>query len=134
MLTPEQIARLTGGGECPDHWHPQDREPTIDTLRRLQQLEIVVTVTAALNMQTDSNSRNRNADIVRCDTTAGAFAVTLPKSLGNGRRVTISRVAGANNVTVSAQGGETVSGTTTLSSSFAPRTFKAISTLAWEEV
>lgn len=134
MLTPEQELRLIGGGDSPDHYHSSDREPTIDALRRLQQLEIVVTVTAAMNMATDTNSRNRNADIVRCDTTAGAFAVTLPDAKSTGRRVTISRVAGGNNVTVAAQGGETVQGTTTLSSSFSPHTFKDMSATAWEEV
>ena len=133
-MTPDQESRLTGGGDSPDHYHSQDRTPTIDTLRQLQYLEIVTTITAALNMETDTDSKKRNTDYLRCDATGGIFTVTLPKAKASGRRITLSRVASANTVTIAAQGGETVSGTTTLTANFTPRTYKAVSATAWEEV
>lgn len=132
QFTEEQIAWLTGGGDCPLHYHSFDQVPTSDTLRRLQQLERIVSVTASTNMATDATAKD--ADYIRVDSTAGATTITLPNAKNNGRRTTVSRVAGGNNVIIAAQGGETVNGTTTISSSFAPHTFKAVSSTEWEEV
>ena len=135
-LTEEQIQRLQNEAENFDHYHPSDRQPTLDTLRALQSLEVVVTVTSALDMSTDTDSRKRNADIVRVDTTGGPVTVTLPFALSSGRRVTVTRVAGANNVTVASQAAETVNGAASvaISSSFTPRTFKDMSATTWEDV
>lgn len=134
MIDDFQASQLVSGGDCPLHWHSVDQQPSLDTLRRLQQLEVVVSVSAAMNMATDSNTRNRDANYVRVDSTSGTRTITLPAAKNNGRRVTIARVAGANTVTVAAQAGETVSGTTSITTTFAPVTFKAISTTAWEQV
>lgn len=132
QLTEEQMAYLAGGGDCPLHFHTYDQVPTVDTLRRLQQLERVVSVSATTDMATSTSAKY--ADYLRVDATSVSPTITLPNAKNNGRRITISRVAGANSVIIAAQGGETVSGTTTISSSFAPRTYKAVSSTAWEEV
>lgn len=117
-MTPEQEYQLTGGGEINLHSHPHT--VTIDQLHRMQELERVVTVTS-------NYSVGRNDDIIFVNTTSGAVTVTLP--LANaGQHVIISRVSGANNVTVSAQSGETVNGAAsqTISSSYTPLRLKAI--------
>ena len=132
QLTEEQLAQLLLGGDCPLHYHSSDKTPTSDTVRRLQQLERVVSVSVATNMATNASAKD--ADYVRVDSTAGSTTITLPFAKNNGRRATVSRVAGANNVIIAAQSGEAVSGTTTINTSFAPRTFKAISATSWEEV
>ncbi len=132
QLSEEQLAYLTRGGDCPLHFHTYDQVPTVDTLRRLQQLERVVTVTASTDLATSTEAKE--VDYLRVDATSVSPTITLPYANNNGRRITVSRVLGANSVIIAAQGGETVSGTTTISSSFAPRTYKAVSELAWEEV
>lgn len=132
QLTEEQLAYLTGGGDCPLHFHTYDQVPTSDTLRRLQQLERIVSVSATTDLATSTTAKE--VDYLRVDATSVTPTITLPFAKNNGRRVTISRVAGANSVIIAAQSGQTVSGTTTISSSFAPRTYKAVSATAWEEV
>lgn len=133
MIDAFQEAMLTSGGDCPLHWHSS---PTtdLDDLRRLQQLEIVANVSATTDMATVSDTKVKNADYLRVDATSGTRTITLPNAYASGRRITVSRVAGANTVTVSAQSGETVQGTTSITASFAPHTFKAISETEWEEV
>lgn len=133
MLDPSQEAYLIGGGDCPLHWHSSPAS-NLDDLRRLQQLEIVASVSATTDMATTSDTKTRNADYLRVDATSGTRTITLPNAYASGRRITVSRVAGANPVTVAAQSGEAVRGTTSITTSFSPHTFKAISETEWEEV
>ena len=118
MITPEQESQLIGGGEIFLHSHPH--MVTLDQFYRMQELETVVTVTANYTVLSSDY-------IVYVNTTAGAVTVYLPVA-GNGRHVIISRIAGANNVTVQPQSGETVNGASSyiISTSYSPLRIKAM--------
>ena len=49
-------------------------------------------------------------ELVQVDTTSGSVTITLPVVSNSGEQVTISKVAGGNDVTVSPQGGSTING------------------------
>lgn len=118
-MTPNHEFQLVSGGETTLHSHPHT--VTADQYHRMQELERVANVTS-------NYAAGRDDDIIFVNTTGGAVTITLP--LANaGQHVIISRVSGGNNVTVSAQSGETVNGAAsqTISSSFTPLRLKAVS-------
>lgn len=91
-----------------------------DSLLYLYQLEKETTVTAATYTVRTAD------DVVLCDTTSNAITITLPLAI-NGRRLTVLRIAGGNNVTVAAAGSNTVNGAASVvvSSSYSPLRLKA---------
>lgn len=90
-----------------------------DSLKLLQQLERVASVTAAYSV-------GYSDDFVLVDTTSGAVTVTLPLAR-NGVKITVIRTSGAANVTVACSGTDTINGaaTVTIVSSYVPYTFKS---------
>ena len=46
--------------------------------------------------------------IILCDTTTGPITVTMPTAISNTGEITVKKVAGANPVTVTAIGGQTI--------------------------
>lgn len=117
-MSPEQLFALTGGGIC--YLHSHDHIISLDELHRMQQLETVVFVTAHYTCRLQD-------DFIFVDTTSGAVTVTLHPA-NYGQHITISRYAGANNVTVAAVAGETVNlaASVTITASFTPRTLKGL--------
>lgn len=67
-------------------------------------------------------------DYILVDTTAGVVEVTLPDAISR-RKITIIRTAGANNVTLTPVGTDTIDGSAskTISSSYAPARLKGFS-------
>jgi len=100
-------------------------DETQDVLHRLNQLEGEVLVTAAAY-----TVRERD-DIIVCNTTSNAITITLPRAT-NGKRLTLLRSAGGNNVTVSPVGSDTINGaaSATISASYAPLVLKASAVLS----
>lgn len=111
---------LTGHGDCAEHYHLVDRQPTHDTSKRIQELMVMVS-------KDDDYTAMYNDDYILVDTTAKPITITLPLARA-GFTVTILRTDGANNVTVAASGSDTVNGaaSVTISSSYVPQTFKAL--------
>lgn len=110
-MTPEQEQALVGGGDCPLHFHSADQDPNGDFGRQLARLEIVVSTSVDLDMETSTDERVRSADIIRCNTSAGNVTITLPKCIDDGRRITLVNSVGANAARFKAQVGDTVCGT-----------------------
>jgi hypothetical protein len=110
---------LVSGRDTALHSHSFDRVPTQDTLEALSSVEKVRTVTA-------TGSASLSDDILRVDTTAGTVTLTLPVPR-NGKRFTMSRVAGGNNVTVQGASG-LINGaaTATISANYTPLRLKAV--------
>ena len=50
------------------------------------------------------------SQIVLCNTTGGAFTVTLPTAVGNNATITIKKTAGTPNLTVDGNASETIDG------------------------
>lgn len=90
----------------------------------LEQLEKETSVTFAMTPYAVVSAD----DILLCNTSGGAITVTLPLA-ARGRRLTILRTTGANNVTVNPSGSDTINGdaSATVSSSYAPLRLKATS-------
>lgn len=136
MLTPEQEARLTGGGDCPDHYHSSDKRMDLSSLQELQALEVVITVSGDIDLQTDTSvTASQVASFIRCEASS-PLEVKLRKARGTGQKVTISRVSGSSVVSVLAQSGDTINGVSSvsISSSYAPRRFKDMGPNIWEEI
>ena len=108
MLTPQQEATLTNGGDNFDHWHSSDRQVTQQTLRQLQQLTNIVTAPAIYTVTTLE-------DIILCPV---ATVLQLPTSkqgmqfsvvrTGSGavvcHRAGTDTIFGATNVTLTTLG------------------------------
>ncbi len=111
---------LVGGMDCSLHYHSSDRVPTHDTLKRLQQLKNVISVSSHYTAL-------KKDDIILVDTTSSGITVTLPLA-SNGIEFTIIRIAGANSVTVARSGSDTINGAASvnITSTNAPQTFKAM--------
>lgn len=90
----------------------------------LEQLEKETPVTFAMTPYTVATAD----DILLCNTSGGAITVTLPPA-GRGRRLTILRITGANNVTVNPSGSDTIDGaaSATVTASYTPLRLKATS-------
>jgi hypothetical protein len=111
-LTPEQKTSLTGGGDCPLHFHASDRTVQHEQLDQLQACKVVKNVIAAYTAKyTD--------DIIVVDTTAGgAFNITLPLAKG-GKEFTIVKPFANSNFNIVFSGGQTMWGTATINLSAA---------------
>ena len=48
--------------------------------------------------------------IILCDTTSGGFTVNLPSAVSNTAKITIKKIAGSNNLTIDANGSQTIDG------------------------
>lgn len=104
------------GGDRKDHYHNSDRFPSRDSRLWQDSQETLVSVTAAYTLLPKD-------DWLLVDTTAGAVTITIPAPR-NGRKFTIIRTAGTNDITVS---GATINGAAsfTISTTNLPVSFKA---------
>ena len=87
-MTPEQEASLTGFGDCFEHYHSLDRQPTHYTLEQLQQVVIVKERTAPYTATAQD-------DIILVPL---GGTIILPKALNGGEFEVI--MSGVLNVTV----------------------------------
>jgi len=103
-------------GDDVSHYHQSDRFPSRDSRLWQDSQETVTSVTSAYTLAAKD-------DWLLVDTTAGAVTITIPAPR-NGRKFSIIRTAGANDVTVS---GATINGAAsfTISTSYIPVSFKA---------
>ena len=60
-----------------------------------------------------TESVTRGTKIIKCDTTGGAFTVTLPTAVGNKALLIIKKVAGSGALTIDGNSSETIDGGTT---------------------
>lgn len=125
MLTPEQELELVSGSDCNLHYHSQDQHITHDQLQQLEATEAVRIMTAQGNVVYKD-------DIILLNSSAGAFAAYLPVARG-GKRFIFTRTAGANTITLTPSGTQTINGASTLaiSTSYSPVNLKAISGVGW---
>lgn len=125
MISERDAAALTGGGTTDLHSHPV--LITSDDLRRMHELEKVV-------WPSTNYTVTQEDDVVFVDGT-NPVTITLPTALG-GKRLSISRVVGASNVTIAAAVGETVNGAASIviNTSFAPHRLKAVKGVGFYEV
>lgn len=88
----------------------------------MEQLEKETTVTFAMTPYSVATAD----DILLCNTSGGAITVTLPAA-ARGRRLTLLRTTGANNVTVNPAGSDTINGaaSATITASYTPLRLKA---------
>jgi hypothetical protein len=129
VLTAQQEFELVSGRDTKLHSHDFDRAVTHDTLSTLQNLELPTKVSAA------AYTLRPQDDYLLCDATAAPITITVP--LGRGGRVfTVIRVAGGNNVTITATAPDTINGAATLviGASFTPKKLKWFKTYSWLSV
>ena len=88
MLTEQQESNLVSGGDCPDHWHSQDRVLDRSSLLTLQSL-------ARAYETNDSITVTDTMDYVIVDTSAANVTITLPRS-HNGREIEVMKNATPN--------------------------------------
>ena len=88
MLTEQQESNLVSGGDCPDHWHSQDRVLDRSSLLTLQSL-------ARAYETNDSMTVTDTMDYVIVDTSAANVTITLPRS-HNGREIEVMKNAAPN--------------------------------------
>ena len=88
MLTPQQESNLVSGGDCPDHWHSQDRVLDRSSLLTLQSL-------ARAYETNDSITVTDTMDYVIADTSASNITITLPRA-HNGREIEVMKNATSN--------------------------------------
>lgn len=112
---------LTGGGDCPLHWHSSDREATHDRwLQYLQNEEYV-------SIGSGSSDVPRSVDYVLVDTSAGSATLMLPDP-GHRLSVTIIRTSASNIVTIDSPSGN-INGAATYvipATAYAHAKFKAL--------
>jgi len=112
---------LTGGGDCPLHWHSADRSVTHEQWLQYVQNESSVTVVAG------SSSIGADIDYVLVDTTLGSATLTLTDP-SHRMAVTVVRLSAANTVTIDSPSG-TINGAATYvipATAYASVKFKAI--------
>ena len=124
-LSDHEIDALTNGRDNTLHSHSYDRRITHKSLDDLQAIEKVTNVTTTY-------AASYQDDYILCDTTGGAFTVTLLPSKMQ-KEVTIIRVKGAGNVTVAATGPDTINGAATavIAVSNTPLRLKAFTGWGW---
>jgi len=112
-----QESMLTNGGDCPLHFHMEDRRPTHDTLSQLNSQEKYVTLTATASIAEDT-------DYVL---TSGTATLTLPRAKG-GTKVTFIKTSAAGTTTIAAPSGSTINGaaSVTLTSQWQTATCKEL--------
>jgi hypothetical protein len=122
-VEPNVEVELLSGRDTNLHSHEFDRIPTFATRQGLDDVETVQLVTFAMSPYTVRSTD----EVIVADTTGGAITVTLPAPR-KGKRYSVSRIAGAANVTVGAASGNVNGGASvTISSSFVPLRVKAYS-------
>lgn len=128
MLTDAQEFELSAGGDCQLHYHSSDRDITREQVVQFQASENMRIVTA-------SEAITYNDDILLVNTTSGAVSLSLPLARG-GKTYSIVRIAGANAVTVTPAGGNTINyaASLSISTSFAPARIKALKGIGWFQV
>lgn len=104
--------------------------PATDTERQLRGLDRLLN-RAAQRFVTAAYSATEDDEAITADTTAAAFAITLPTVTAElcGRAYTVVKVNGsANTVTVQASGSQTIdgSGSFVISSQYSPRRVMAV--------
>jgi len=105
MLDVYAESLLTGGGDCPLHWHSADREATHDRwLQYLQNEEYI-------SLGSGSSDVPRSVDYVLVDTSAGSATLMLPDP-SHRLSVTILRISASNTVTIDSPSG-TINGAAT---------------------
>ena len=107
-ISDELLRQLTGmlnRGDCQDHYHSSDRQPSHDTLVGIQQTENVKTVTANYIVASID-------DYLLVDTTSGNVTLTLPKAK-NGRLLFFKKIVAANSMILSANGSDKIDGAST---------------------
>lgn len=107
MQQVEGFPSLIGGGDCPLHYHSEDRRVTHDRLNEFQQVAKAEPVTGDYTM-TDAD------DFIVADTTAGNITVTLPKAISQ-KIVSVSKGAAPYRLDIVPQGTDTVAGLTGIS-------------------
>lgn len=126
MIQNQDLEALVSGGENRLHSHPYT--VTLDQYHRMQQLENVEFVNSNF-------SPSKEADFVFVDSTLAPVLISLPDA-NAGQHVVVSRVAGANTVTVAAFAGEVINGVPSIviNTSFTPRRYKAIKGYGYLEI
>jgi hypothetical protein len=126
MIPESYLSQLVSGGEINLHTHPHT--VTNDQRQRMQQLENVEFVSA-------NWSATRESDFIFVDSTSGAVAITLPEARA-GQHITVSRTAGANNVTLLPTGTDTINGAPSkvISATNVPVRLKAIVGVGYLEI
>ena len=101
---------------------------TQDQLHQLDEVERVRRVSSSQNLTYDD-------DIILLDSTSGTLSIAIPLARG-GKRLTLIRTSGANNVTLSRSGTDTINGATslTISSNYSPVRLKALQGTGWVTV
>lgn len=122
MLTPQQEAALTGGGDCFTHWHSEDRQATQELLQGLQG------VAAQRSYDADTTLTGKE-DFVLVDTSSANVTITLPWAR-NGLELELLKVSDSGTLIILPQGTNTIMGTTgaTCTSGGSALRFKAFGT------
>ena len=122
-----KLESLFNRGDFQDHYHASDRSPTHDTIVGFQQNENTKSITS-------NYAASYNDDYLFVDSTAGIVTITLPAA--KSRVLTVSRVAGGNNVVLSRSGADTINGGTTLTitTSHTPVRLKQRAGIGYEQV
>lgn len=120
-LTIDQEQRLTGGGDCSDHFHMSDRLRTHSDVVALDALEDFIQITA------DYTFSRKMFEYVLADATTGNIALVLPDA-NMKMKVAVVKTTAANTITVSAPNTATINGAATypMTAAYAKATFKAI--------
>jgi len=127
-MTEEEERSLLGGGDSPLHSHEFDRTVTHAQVLQYQDNESIREVaTSSIVTYAD--------DYLFVDSTIAPVTLSLPVARG-GKTYTVVRVAGANNVTLTPLGTDTINGGASLilSSSYSPRKIKALKGTGWVQV
>lgn len=112
---------LTGGGDCPLHWHSADREVTHAQWVQYIQNE------SSLSLSNGSSTIPADVDYVLVNTVAGSATLMLPDP-SHGMALTIIRTSASNTVTVDSPTG-TINGAATYvipATAYAHAKFKAM--------
>lgn len=103
MISQQQEAELTGGGDCFSHWHSNDRVLDHGSLQQLQQTVRETSVSTTPYAVTDSD------DILLVDTAGSSITVNLPRAR-NGRELYLIKLVAANTMTLQPSGTDTING------------------------
>ena len=102
MITAQQEDQLINAGECYLHYHPDDRQPTHDTLNRLQNL-------AAPQATAVSKTLSYENDYIECSATC---TITFPQARA-GKEFEVINI-GSGTVTVLPTSPDTLVGDTSV--------------------
>lgn len=121
MINPYAESMLTGGGDCPLHWHSTDRQTTHEQwLQHIQNEQSIAVADGSTTVPI-------TVDYLLVNTSAGNATLMLPDPSHNAS-VTIIRTSASNTVTVDSPTG-TINGAVTYvlpATAYAKAKFKAI--------